>query len=58
MSETSRKATLLVRIGQFCVDWTIDTVDCHMCERDEHGHHDEECPIGDYMREYPEEGKR
>lgn len=41
----------LAELGQGCVDWAIDTDGCHMCERNDDGTHDDDCPVGEFIRE-------
>ena len=49
---TKWKSTLEV-IGQACVDWAIDTGECHLCETSVRGAHAEAhadgCPVGAYL---------
>jgi len=49
---TKWKSTL-EEIGQACVDWAIDTGECHLCETSVRGAHAEAhadgCPVGAYL---------
>jgi hypothetical protein len=58
--KTPLKQRTLIAIGKACIDWALETDECHLCGRGfylEQTEHDHDCPVGEFLRRYPVRSK-
>ena len=47
LNEERRRAVLSA--GEACIQWMLDTGDCHFCNPNGSGRHEHECPLRTYF---------